>query len=198
MNPAMRSYYEKRASEYDDWWLGAGVFETRDRPGWYEDVSALIDVLLALPPARTLDLACGTGFLTRHLPGEVTGVDQSPGMIEIASARCKRGTFEVGDALAPRPGYERIFSSHFYGHLDAAQRAAFLALPREELVIVDSALRPDGKPEDWQERVLGDGSAHAVYKRWFTGAGLAEELGGAEVLHDGPWFVVVRGSSPRS
>src|SRR4051794_34856472 len=152
MNAAMRAYYERRAAEYDDWWLGAGRFEERERPGWYQDVSALIDVLLALAPARTLDLACGTGFLTRHLQGDVTGVDQSAGMIEIATARCKEAAFEVGDALAPRPGFERIFSSHFYGHLDAEQRAAFLALPRDELVIVDSALRPDGVPEDWQER----------------------------------------------
>jgi SAM-dependent methyltransferase len=198
MNPAMRSYYEKRAPEYDDWWLGAGRFEQRERPGWYEDVSALIDVLRTLPPARTLDLGCGTGFLTRHLPGEVFGVDQSPSMLEIAQARRRDGAFEVGDALAPRPGYARIFSSHFYGHLDTTQRAAFLALPRDELVIADSALRPDGVAEDWQERVLDDGSTHSVYKRWFTGAGLAEEIGGADVLHDGPWFVAVRGSSPRS
>ena len=194
----MRAYYEKRAAEYDDWWLGAGLFEQRERPGWYADVSALIDVLLALEPARTLDLACGTGFLTRHLPGDVTGVDQSAGMIEVASARCKNGTFEVGDALAPRPGFERIFSSHFYGHLDADQRAAFRALPGDELVIVDSALRSDGQPEAWQERVLDDGSTHSVYKRWFTASGLAAEIGGAEVLHDGPWFVAVRSSSPRS
>jgi demethylmenaquinone methyltransferase/2-methoxy-6-polyprenyl-1,4-benzoquinol methylase len=198
MNPAMRAYYSKRAAEYDDWWLGAGLFEQRDRPGWYQDVSALIDVLLALPPARTLDLACGTGFLTRHLPGAVHGVDQSAAMIEIASSRCKDATFEVGDALVPRPGFERIFSSHFYGHLDTGQRAALKTLPCDELVIVDSALRPDGEAEAWQERVLDDGSAHAVYKRWFTGAGLAEEFGGADVLHDGPWFVAVRSSTPRS
>jgi len=198
MNPAMREYYSKRAAEYDDWWLGAGLFEQRDRPGWYEDVSALIDVLLSLEPAKTLDLACGTGFLTRHLPGTVHGVDQSAEMIAIAAARCKDMTFEAGDALAARPGYERIFSSHFYGHLDDAQREAFLALPRDELVIVDSALRPDGRPELWQERVLDDGTSHSVYKRWFTGAGLADEIGGAEVLHDGPWFVAVRSSTPRS
>jgi SAM-dependent methyltransferase len=198
MNPVMREYYEKRAPEYDDWWLGAGRFEERERPGWYEDVSALIDVLRALPPARTLDLACGTGFLTRHLPGDVSGVDQSAGMIEIATARCKDSRFEVGDALTPRPGYERIFSSHFYGHLDEAQREAFLALPRDELVIVDSALRPGGPAQDWAERVLDDGSTHFVYKRWFTGAGLAREIGGADVLHDGPWSVAVRSSSPQS
>jgi demethylmenaquinone methyltransferase/2-methoxy-6-polyprenyl-1,4-benzoquinol methylase len=198
MNPAMREYYEKRAAEYDDWWIGAGRFEQRDRPGWYEDISALIDLLLGLEPARTLDLACGTGFITRHLPGEVVGVDQSAAMIEIARSRCKTATFEVGDALVPRPGFSRVFSSHFYGHLDEAQRAAFLALPREELVIVDSALRPGGVAEDWQTRVLDDGSSHSVYKRWFTCAGLAEEIGGAEVLHDGPWFVAVRSASPRS
>ena len=83
MNPAMRDYYEQRSDEYDDWWLGRGRFAQRDRPGWHEDVAALVAVLEALPPARTLDLACGTGFLTRHLGGEVTGLDQSERMLAI-------------------------------------------------------------------------------------------------------------------
>ena len=60
-----------------------------------------------------------------------------------------------------------------------------------------SALRPEGVAEDWQERVLDDGSRHSVYKRWFTAEGLARELGGGEVVHAGPWFVAVRSSSPR-
>src|SRR3954451_1808954 len=171
MNPAMRSYYEKRAPEYDDWWLGAGLFETRDRPGWYEDVSALIEVLLALAPKRTLDLACGTGFLTRHLPGAVTGVDQSEAMVEIARSRGVDAF--TGDALEPRQGYERIFSSHFYGHLDEEQRSRFRALPGGELVVADSA---GSRPDEWQERVLDDGSRHRVFKRWFTAQGLADEL----------------------
>ena len=59
-------------------------------------------------------------------------------------------------------------------------------------MVVDSALRDDVEPEEWQERVLNDGSRHRVYKRYFTGEGLAEELGGGEVLHAGRWFVVVR------
>ena len=58
-------------------------------------------------------------------------------------------------------------------------------------MITDSALRPDREPEAWDERVLNDGSRHRVYKRWFTAAGLAEELGGGEIVHDGPWFVSV-------
>jgi hypothetical protein len=40
--------------------------------------------------------------------------------------------------------------------------------------------------------VLNDGSSWEVYKRYFTGAGLAEELGGGEVLFEGEYFVVVR------
>ena len=195
----MRAYYERRAPEYDDWWLGTGQFAARSRPGWHEDVDALCAALRGLAPLRTLDLACGTGFLTRWLPGEVTGVDQSSGMLELARSRCPRASFVAGDALAPREGFQRIFSAHFYGHLDRGQRERFLSLPCDELVVVDSALRPEGVAEDWQERVLDDGSRHSVYKRWFTAHGLAEELGGGRVLHAGPWFVaVVRGSSRRS
>ena len=37
----MRDYYERRAAEYDDWWLGTGLFAPRSRPGWHEDVDAL-------------------------------------------------------------------------------------------------------------------------------------------------------------
>ena len=49
--------------------------------------------------------------------------------------------------------------------------------------------------EQMQERVLNDGSSHRVFKRYFTAEQLADELGGARVLFDGRWFVVVK--SPR-
>ena len=194
----MRGYYEQRAPEYDDWWLGTGLFARRDRPGWDEDVAALQSALAALAPARTLDVACGTGFLTQHLPGELTGLDQSAAMLDVAAARLPGATFVQGDALEPPfgPGaFERVHAAHFYGHLLPEQRAAFLAAAERlagELVIVDSALRPGGESEAWQERELNDGSRHRVYKRWFTAGGLARELGGGEVLHAGPWFVAVR------
>jgi SAM-dependent methyltransferase len=206
MDAAMRSYYEQRAREYDDWWLGTGLFADRVRPGWDEDVAALKEALSGLAPARTLDVACGTGFLTEALPGELTGIDQSETMVAVASARLPDAEFAVGDAFAPPYGdgaFERVHTAHFYGHLDDRQRAAFLAeaarLARE-LVVVDSALRPDGEPEAWQERKLNDGSRHSVYKRWFTAEGLAQELGGGVTVYAGPWFVAVRTTrpSPRS
>jgi hypothetical protein len=58
-------------------------------------------------------------------------------------------------------------------------------------VVVDSALRPGVAPEEWQERVLNDGSRHRVFKRYLSGAQLAAEIGG-EVLSEGRWFVAAR------
>jgi hypothetical protein len=90
--------------------------------------------------------------------------------------------------------FDRVLTSHFYGHLLPGERHVFLSEARRvgrELVVVDSARREDAGAEEWQERLLSDGSAHRVYKRFFTGSELAAELGGGEVLHEGRWFVVV-------
>jgi demethylmenaquinone methyltransferase/2-methoxy-6-polyprenyl-1,4-benzoquinol methylase len=197
----MRSYYDARAYEYDDWWLGEGGFAARERPGWEAEVQELVALVAALEPARVLDVACGTAFLTRHLRGDVVGLDQSATMVEIAAARLPDARVVQGDAV-PLPfgdgEFDRVFTSHFYGHLLEGERAAFLTEARRvggELVVVDSALRADGVPEDWQERALDDGTRHRVYKRWFTGDALVAELGGGEVLHDGEWFVAAVASS---
>jgi SAM-dependent methyltransferase len=197
-NRDLRAYYEARAGEYDDWWLGTGRFAERERPGWHEETEALVRLLAALPGARTLDVGCGTGFLTRHLAGLVVGLDQSPSMVAIAQARLPAGVVVRGEALAlpfAAGAFERVLTGHVYGHLGPGERERFLAKARRvalELVVVDSALREGVAPEELQERVLDDGSRHLVPKRSFTGPGLAAELGGGEVLHAGRWFVVVR------
>jgi ubiquinone/menaquinone biosynthesis C-methylase UbiE len=194
----VKAYYERRAPEYDDWYLGRGRFAERDRPGWNEELDELRQALEALPPARTLDVACGTGFLTRHLPGEIVGLDQSDSMLDEAGRQSPDATFETGDALElpfADSSFERVFTAHFYGHLDEADRLRFLAEARRvaaELVVVDSALRPDDEPEELQERILDDGSRWEVYKRYFTPARLADELGGGSTLLAGSWFVAVR------
>jgi demethylmenaquinone methyltransferase/2-methoxy-6-polyprenyl-1,4-benzoquinol methylase len=197
VDQAMRGYYDARAVEYDDWWLGTGLFAKRDRPGWDDEVERLVDAIRALHPVRTLDVACGTGFLTRELPGDVVALDQSASMVEVAAARMPHARVVQGDAV-PLPfadaEFGRVFTSHFYGHLLPDERELFLAEARRvgrEVVIADAALRDGVEPEQWQERVLNDGSRHRVYKRFFTGAGLAEELGRAEIVHEGRWFVLV-------
>jgi len=193
----MRAYYDARAGEYDDWWLGRGLYADRARPGWHDEVERLCEVVAGLEPCRVLDVACGTGFLTRQLQGDVVGVDQSPAMVEVASARLPNARVVLGDAVPLRfadGAFDRVFTGHFYGHLLADERERFVAEARRvapELVVVDSALHDGVEPEEWQERVLNDGTRHRVYKRYFRGTELADELGGGEVLHEGQWFVVV-------
>jgi ubiquinone/menaquinone biosynthesis C-methylase UbiE len=193
----MRAYYEQRAAEYDDWWLGRGIFARRERPGWDAEVEAVLAAVAALEPARVLDVACGTAFVTRHLRGVVTGLDQSAAMAEIAAQRLPDGRVVQGDAVPlpfPDGAFDRVFTAHFYGHLLAHERAPFLAEARRvapSLVVLDAARQPGGAPEQWQERKLNDGSRHRVYKRFFTPEGLADEVGGGRVLHAGRWFVMV-------
>jgi ubiquinone/menaquinone biosynthesis C-methylase UbiE len=194
----VKAYYDRRAPEYDDWWRGSGLFTDRDRPGWHEETAALTRTLEALPPARTLDVACGTGFVTRHLPGEITGLDQSESMLELAAEKLPNAEFLRADAPElPFAGdsFERVFTSFFYGHLEEPERTIFLREARRvapELVVVDSALADDVEPVEWQERVLGDGSRWQVYKRFFEPEELMEELGGGRTLFAGRWFVAVR------
>jgi ubiquinone/menaquinone biosynthesis C-methylase UbiE len=201
MRAPMKQYYDHRAPEYDDWYLAIGRFAQRERPGWEEDLRSLEQTLAALPPARTLDVACGTGFLTRHLHGEITGLDQSERMLAIAGERVPDGKFVAGDALSlpfADDAFERLITAHFYGHLEDPDRARFLAEARRvasELVVVDAALQHDHPPEEVQERVLNDGSRYEVYKRFFDPDSLVDELGGGTVVHANRWFVVV--SSPR-
>jgi demethylmenaquinone methyltransferase/2-methoxy-6-polyprenyl-1,4-benzoquinol methylase len=193
---AARSYYAQRAPEYDDWWLGRGLFAQRERPGWNDEVAELIELVAGLPPLRILDVGCGTGFLTTHLSGEVTALDQSTEMLAIAATRIGLEDRVICGEALPLPfvddDFDIVFTSHLYGHLPPGEREAFLAEARRVapgLVVVDAAMREGVDPAGWVERVLGDGSRHRVYKRFFRAGELAEEIGGT-VLHDGRWFVV--------
>jgi SAM-dependent methyltransferase len=194
---ATHAYYERRAEQYDDWYEGTGRFADRDRPGWAEEREQIVDVLGALEPARTLDVACGTAYLSRHLRGFVVGVDQSRGMVEIARDRLPSGEVLLGDGVdlpVRARAFDRVFTGHFYGHLDGEERAGFIEAVRRvapELVVVDAALRPGVPPAEWQVRTLDDGSEHEVYKRYLTPDDLHAELG-AEILFAGTWFIASR------
>jgi len=197
---SMEPYYERRSTEYDDWYLGAGLFADRDRPGWEKELAAVEHVVSSLPPTRTLDVACGTGFITRNLRGRVVAMDSSPGMLAEARARHPHPLVRADAFALPfrSSSFDRVFTGHFYGHLDQEQRARFRVESRRiapTLVVLDAALRDDVEPEQIQERVLKDGSSHRVFKRYFTASQLSNELGGGRVLFEGRWFVVVESSA---
>lgn len=67
--------------------------------------------------------------------------------------------------------FDRVLTGHFYGHLPDDGRETFLCEARRvgaEIVVVDSALRPGVTAEQWQARVLNDGSQHQPFKHYLT------------------------------
>ena len=193
----MKEYYERRAAEYDDAYLGTGAYSGRDRPGFGEELARVVTLVGDLPPARVLDVGCGTGFMTRHLKGEVVGLDQSAAMLGIARGRIPRATFVRGDALGlpfPDGAFGRAFVGNLPGVLTPPERAALVREARRvasELVVFETSDALAGEAEQWQERTLSDASRHRIYRRYFAAGDLVEEIGGGRVLFDGDHFVLV-------
>ena len=193
----MKEYYHRRAREYDDWYVGA-FYAGDQRESFLRERAELERLVAGLSPARTLDVACGTGFLTRYLPGEVVGLDQSDAMLAVAREQAPHAEYVLGDAFAlpfPDGSFDRLFTGHFYGHLEPPEREVFLDEARrvaDELVVADAARRPGHEPDEWQQREISDGSIWPVFKRFFLPEQLVEEIGGGDTLFAGEWFVVVR------
>lgn len=135
---------------------------------WFGERDAVLGLVAALPPVRTLDVACGTGFVTSRLRGTVTALDQSPRMIEVARRQAPDARLVQGSGLSlpfPDASFDRVFTSHFYRHLEEHERGPFLSETRRvapELIVLDAALH-QGEPRDvWQDRELNDGTQWVV------------------------------------
>lgn len=185
-----KRYYQLRAREYD-------VTAWPQTVEGVADVAGLMTALLSLPPARTVDVACGTGFLTRHLRGALTLLDASEEMLTIAASRLLEAKLVLAEA-PPLPfrhaAFERVFSSQFYDHLRPLERRWFLAEAcrvAPELVLVAQSRGPEHR-ENPEDRVLQDGSKHQVYAAYFSARSLLAELEGGELLFEGSFFLVAR------
>ncbi|MFL6076654.1 MAG: class I SAM-dependent methyltransferase [Mycobacteriales bacterium] len=95
---------------------------------------ALLDaVAVAAADGPLLDLGCGPGHISSYLRSrgrEVLGVDLSPRMVEIASARYPDVEFRVGDMRAldlPDGGYGGVVAPYSLIHLTPAERPAACA-----------------------------------------------------------------------
>ena len=185
----MKQYYDRLAYEYEQ------NAASREEPS--EDLPALLHEISILPPARVLDVACGTGFFTQHLGSEVTGLDQSEAMLEVARGRIPWVEFVCGDAFRmpfAEDSFERVFASFFYGLLPLEDRGRFLEEARRvgvELILLEPTPEwmPSGRAEGWEERRLSDGSRYEIYRRYFTADKFSEELDG-RILFAGRWMVM--------
>ena len=109
----IRSSFDKWAPSWDD------------NEGWNENVlSFLIDLLPQGPLPKVMDLACGTGIMSKRLfdryQGEVIGLDLSPKMLEVAKKKYEgnpRIKFQEGDFYEYEgDGFDLILLHNGYPH----------------------------------------------------------------------------------
>jgi ubiquinone/menaquinone biosynthesis C-methylase UbiE len=171
---AAREIWDGEAARFDEQ-PDHGLSDLRIREAW----TALLREALPEPPARVLDLGCGTGSLSvllAELGHPVHGVDLSPRMLERAAEKTRRHGVQValveGDAGDPPVD----------GPVDVVlSRHLLWALPDVPAVL-----------DRWTRLLAPGGRLVLVEGRWHTGVGRpAEELlplvraatGSAELRH---------------
>lgn len=178
----LRAYYAARAAEYD---------RVYDKPERQADLAA---ITAWLPPwfagRRVLELACGTGWWTRHVApvaAATVALDASEETLCIARQRLGDSAtvhWQLGDAYAPptdRGPFDACFAGFWYSHVPRLRRPGFLRglaavlEPGARLVMIDNRFvagsstpvgPPDAQGDTWQQRHLSDGSQHRVLKNF--------------------------------
>ena len=112
-------------------------FSDNERGRWLQIIGSMLD-LLPVPPARVLDMGCGTGWTTEflHRSGyEAVGVDIAPDMIDLARSHPARAeiTFVVSDyeSVPDLGSFDAVMFFDCLHHADderAALQASFDAL----------------------------------------------------------------------
>jgi ubiquinone/menaquinone biosynthesis C-methylase UbiE len=192
---AMREYYDQRAGEYDEWYRREGRFAGRSHADrWHAEVAQLRERVQSFGHGRLLEIAAGTGWWTQHLArrANVTAVDYAPAMLAQLGARLSAQGLHAAHVRADAyrlPLAAKSFDCGFFGfwisHVPYARLPEFLAELRRvirpgcEVMVIDSAPTEAGQTpgaEFLHERILNDGTRHAVLKILHTPETLADAL----------------------
>jgi trans-aconitate methyltransferase len=171
----------------------ASLYEQRHSFVW-KGGEELIALLAPQPGERILDAGCGTGQLTAKLAASgasVTGLDNSPAMLEQARAACPQAEFVLGDLTAFDGGgaFDGVFSNaalHWIRPPGAAARRMYAALkPGGRLVAEFGGAGNAAALLDAARSILGELGQPAENPWYFPGIGEY-----AAVLEDAGFEVV--------
>jgi len=184
----MMSYYDERAEEYDEIYLGKG-HTTIDPDVYRKDVAKVSEMVSRFGKGHLIDIGCGAGF---WLPSyarncnQITFLDQSERML----SKCKDRVEQLGLANTSRfiqgdfldvnletLKYDCALVGFLLSHLTFQQEEVFFGKLEEiletnpQLMFIDSvwnARRQQYREKEGiQERVLSDGRIFRIYKRYF-------------------------------
>jgi demethylmenaquinone methyltransferase/2-methoxy-6-polyprenyl-1,4-benzoquinol methylase len=187
----MIAYYAQRAAEYER------VYEM---PRWQDDLAWIRTRLPAFfAGRRVLEVACGTGYWTRHAAERARSVhatDINADTLALARAKTYAApvTFEARDAYAPAAGparHDAGLAALWLSHVDLARLETFVRAfhgrlePGAVVLMFDEraseerrtpASRTDGAGNRYEMRRLAGGERFEVVKNLFDQADLARLL----------------------
>lgn len=193
----MKTYYQERAHEYDQWFYRQGRYDQGPELNarWLSEADEVFEELAAFQlTGDVLELAPGTGIWTERLvytASTVTAVDASAEMMVINRAKVasERVSYVQADLFSWQPErvYDAVLFSFWISHIPLERLDAFLHS-------VATMLRPGGKvffvdgrreagstagnhqlPEQDSQvmkRLLNDGRAFEIVKNFYDPADL--------------------------
>ena len=192
----MMVYYDERAEEYDQIYLGRG-HATINPDAYKKDVAKASEMVSRFGKGHLIDIACGTGF---WLPSyarncdQITLLDQSERMLSKCRERVEElglthtACFIQGDFLdaSLTSDYDCALVGFLLSHLTFQQEKVFfgklggILRANPQLMLIDSVWNERRQryreKEGIQERVLSDGRLFRIYKRYFEKRDVEEML----------------------
>lgn len=184
----MMPYYDERAEEYDEIYLGKS-HTTIDADVYRKDVANVSEMVSRFGKGHLIDIACGAGFWLPNYArncNQITFLDQSARML----SKCKDRVEELGladissfiqgdflDIKLEASKYDCALVGFLLSHLTLEQEKTFFRKLEEnlkanpQLMFIESAWNKRRQryqeKEGVQERVLNNGRIFRVYKRYF-------------------------------
>ncbi|UCC16016.1 MAG: class I SAM-dependent methyltransferase [Dehalococcoidales bacterium] len=184
------SYYNERASEYEEFYSGRTGARIHDPELYTRETLTIRRLLSELVYGKCLDMACGTGF---WLPvyekncGHITLIDQSENVL--AECNEKVNLLGIKDKVEiiqdnvfeydfPKKTYDSVLAGFFISHFKDSELKRFfhlinaLLVSGGRLVIIDSNWNEETANSDRTKsgiisRTLSNGRKFEVYKRYF-------------------------------
>ncbi|HEY3072266.1 MAG TPA: class I SAM-dependent methyltransferase [Candidatus Limnocylindrales bacterium] len=223
----MVTYYEARASEYDDWYLRRGRYERGPLHdvAWAAELDEAGRWLDGLPiSGEIVELAAGTGWWSPLLAakGELSLYDAAPAPLDRARERLVahrlRAHLHVRDAWAePDRQVDAVFCGFWLSHVPRSRLARFLGIVRRWLkpggvfAFIDSRFDPQSNAIDHQPvrdqetmtRRLDDGREFTIPKVYYEPHELEEALAAAgfessRVATTARFFMLGQAGAPES
>ena len=194
---SMKTYYQQRASEYDEWFYRQGRYDrgAEANARWFTEADEVVAALDAFSlTGDVLELAPGTGIWTQRLvqtASMVTAVDAAAEMVEINRAKVssQRVTYLLADLFTwqPEHTYNAVFFGFWLSHIPLElldsflQSVAAMLHPGGKVFFVDgqreqtsTAINHQLPSSDSQvmTRVLNDGRSFEIVKNFYEPADL--------------------------